>query len=252
MSGSADQGHAAKPLRRKAYGHIMHLPGSRMGPGDHRCEEGQAIICTERLRNTHDQGFDEVFVQEKVDGSCVAVCKVGGEIIALNRAGHRAWTSPYEQHHFFAVWVQRNWDRFDALLGEGERIVGEWLALAHGTRYELHHEPFVPFDLMVEEGRVPYDTFCTRVLPHGFTIPRLIHQGGPFSVAQMLAVLEPSGHGALDPVEGAVWRVERTDTRPRGRGRHVDFLCKYVRPEKVDGCYLPDVSGRDPIWHWKP
>lgn len=58
----------------------------------------------------------------------------------------------------------------------------------------------------------------------------------------MLARLEPSGHGALDPVEGAVWRVER-----RGGG---DFLAKYVRPDKTDGCYLPEVSGRAAVWIW--
>jgi len=49
---------------------------------------------------------------------------------------------------------------------------------------------------------------------------------------------------ALDPVEGAVWRVER-------RGA-VDFLAKFVRPEKLDGCYLPEVSGAAAIWNWRP
>lgn len=51
-------------------------------------------------------------------------------------------------------------------------------------------------------------------------------------------------HGALDPVEGAVWRVER--------GGSVDFLAKYVRPDKVDGCYLPDIAGCEAVWHWTP
>jgi hypothetical protein len=42
-------------------------------------------------------------------------------------------------------------------------------------------------------------------------------------------------HGALEPIEGVMWRVER-------KGK-VDFLCKYVRPDKQDGIYL---SG-DPV-----
>ena len=44
--------------------------------------------------------------------------------------------------------------------------------------------------------------------------------------------------------EGAVWRVER-------RGGY-DFLAKFVRPSKVDGAYLPELSGEAPIWLWQP
>jgi hypothetical protein len=58
--------------------------------------------------------------------------------------------------------------------------------------------------------------------------------------------LQPThgSHGALDPVEGVVYRVERKDA--------VDFLVKYVRPEKVDGIYLPEVSGKEAVWNWQP
>lgn len=46
----------------KNYGHIAHLPGSRMGPGDHSCELGQARIATLKARDRHDH----VIVQEKL------------------------------------------------------------------------------------------------------------------------------------------------------------------------------------------
>ena len=36
------------------------------------------------------------------------------------------------------------------------------------------------------------------------------------------------------------------------RRRVVDFLVKYVRSEKVDGAYLPEVSGGEPVWNWRP
>lgn len=39
-------------------------------------------------------------------------------------------------------------------------------------------------------------------------------------------------HGAIDEPEGLVYRVER-------EGR-VDFLCKYVRPNKIDGLYMKE------------
>jgi hypothetical protein len=49
-------------------------------------------------------------------------------------------------------------------------------------------------------------------------------------------------HGAVDPVEGVMYRVERNG--------QVDFLAKYVRPEKRDGIYLPEMSGRPSVWNW--
>jgi hypothetical protein len=45
-------------------------------------------------------------------------------------------------------------------------------------------------------------------------------------------------------VEGAVGRVERRGV--------VDFLVKYVRPDKIDGVYLPEISGKQAVWNWHP
>src|SRR5688572_23023298 len=117
-----------KPLGHKAYGSIPHLLGSRLGKGDHHCSPGQAIIACEKARDKHDI----IIVQEKLDGSNVAVAKVEGRVIALTRAGYKALSSNYEQHHLFDKWVNKNYSRFDALLQEGERVCGEWLLMAHG------------------------------------------------------------------------------------------------------------------------
>lgn len=235
-----------KPLGIKAYGHIPHLPNSRMGPSDHQCHDGQARICCQKTRDKHDN----IIVTEKLDGSNCAVCKLDGNIIPLTRTGYVAWTSPYEQHHFFAVWVQRNEDRFSRLLEDGERVIGEWLAQAHGTVYELQHEPFVPFDLMMKQDRETWNIFCQRVWNCDFTTPYLLQEGPALAVEDAIKYMGTYGHhGATEQVEGAVWRVERVDQK---RGLHFDFMCKYVRPDKVDGKYLPDVSGNDPIWHWRP
>ena len=230
---------SAKPLNKRAYGHIAHLPNSRMGPGDHHCHEGQAVICTEKARDWKDV----VIVQEKLDGSNCCVAKLDdGKIVALTRAGYEASTSPYEQHHIFARWVRRFESLFYDILDSGERMCGEWLAQAHGTRYKLPHGPFVPFDILKGDERLNYDQFAPRALHADFRIPRLISYGQPISVKAVLKQLQISGHGAIDPVEGAVWRVER-------EGR-VDFLAKYVRPEKIDGLYLPRISGKEEVWNW--
>lgn len=232
-----------KPLGRKAYGHIPHLPGSRMGPADHMCHEGQARIATERARDKHDR----IIVQEKLDGSCMAVAKIDGKIVALGRAGYAAHTSPFEQHHLFAAWVARNAARFDFILSNGERLVGEWLAQAHGTRYDLTgREPFVPFDIMVGSDRASWQEVLFRTHGADFVTPMVLNDTEhPLSIGEAMAHLGAFGfYGALDPPEGAVWRVER-------RGR-VDFLVKYVRPDKVDGCLLPEVTGESAVWNWRP
>lgn len=226
-----------KPIGKKAYGSIPHLPGSRLGPGDHHCEAGQARIACEKTRDKHDI----VIVQEKLDGSNVAVVKLNGEIIALTRAGYTAISSPHLQHHLFHNWVEREKNRFKWLLNEGERVCGEWLAMAHGTRYNLTHEPFVPFDIMMGNSRFCWAEFERRVREHDFKTPFLLHVGGAFSIESAFPVIAQSGHGAIDLVEGAIWRVERKGT--------VDFLCKYVRPEKEDGKYFTEITGKPPVWN---
>lgn len=193
-----------------------------------------------KARDKHDR----IIVTEKLDGSNVAVAKVNGEIMALGRAGFLASSSPYEQHHFFAAWVDRNRDIFSSLLKNGERVNGEWLALAHGTRYQLPHEPFVAFDMMVGAVRLPWDETANRCREHDIVLPRVLSDGPPFNMDQMLSVLDDSPHGPLDPVEGAVWRVERKGA--------FDFMAKWVRPDKQDGKYLTDITGHEPIWHWRP
>jgi len=230
-----------KPLGRKNYGHIPHLPDSRMGLGDHQCGEGHARIATVKRRDNHD----EVIVQEKLDGANVGVARVDDVLHPIGRAGWPAVSSPWEQHHHFHNWVFANQDRFLAVLQNGERLCGEWLAQAHGTRYALPHEPFVAFDLMIGERRLPYGEFCQRIQAGAFIRPHLVSRGPAVPVEWVLLELGKYGfHGALDPVEGAVWRVQRKG--------EVDFLVKYVRPDKVDGFYLPEQTGQDAVWNWRP
>ncbi|HYC31766.1 MAG TPA: RNA ligase family protein [Gemmatimonadales bacterium] len=224
-----------KPIGRKAYGSIAHLPMSRMGPGDHHCHAGQAVICTEKARDRHDR----IIVQEKLDGSCVAVALRDGVLHPIGRAGWPAISSPHEMHHLFAQWVWANEDRFRAVLREGERVCGEWLAQAHGTIYNLAaHEPFAAFDIMEGDTRMPFDAFRARVRGMLAT-PTLLHDGGPLPVLDAMR-LHDAARWPCDETEGVVYRVERRGV--------VDFLAKYVRPDKVDGKYLKG----EPIWLWRP
>lgn len=229
-----------KPLDRKNYGSIGHLPNSRLGEGDHKVTEGQAKIIWEKCRDYKDT----IVVQEKLDGSNVGICKVNGCIFPLTRAGYIADSSPFEQHHMFHKWVMQRFSLFANLLKEGERVCGEWLALAHGTRYDLtNREPFVAFDLFTKENkRIPYLRFRDYMSAYNITTPHLLSYGLPISHKDILKRLgERGSYGALDPVEGYVCRVEREE--------EVDFLAKFVRPEKKDGIYFKETYGED-VWNW--
>lgn len=240
-----------KPLGTKNYGHIPHLPGSRMGPSDYKCNEGQNRISTEKARDRHDN----IIVQEKLDGSNVGIARIDGKIYSLTRAGYLADTSPFEQHWLFAKWVHKQEDRFLAVLKDGERLCGEWLAQAHGTRYNLSHEPFVAFDIMQGKQRTTLAEVTERIKDYGFIQPRLLHTGNPFTIEQAIEAIQVSGHGAIDPVEGAIWRVERNMLVSPGKSHErvwkVDFLVKYVRPNKQDGIYLPELTGKEAVWNWR-
>jgi hypothetical protein len=114
-----------------------------------------------------------------------------------------------------------------------------FVANGFGSHNCLPHEPFVPFDL-IHNGwdRALTAEFYQRIaaVDPPFHGPRLLHRGAPLSLEEALARLDApieSGqphHGAVDAPEGVVYRVER--------GGQVDFLAKFVRPEKVDGRYL--------------
>ena len=234
--------HPPKPLGRKAYGSIPHLPGSRLGPGEHHIHAGQLRICTEKTRDRHDR----ITVTEKLDGANMAVANIEGRIVTIGRAGYEADTSPREHIRMFEPWVRQQEKRFLNALQPGEVLHGEWMAMAHGTIYNLPHEPFVIFDLTQDGKRVNWTELTTRCNLHHFTTPRLISDGDAISLEAVIPELKSSGHGVVPPdtVEGAVWRVERRDK--------FDFLAKWLRPDKEDGKYIPEISERPTVWLWHP
>lgn len=227
-----------KPLGRPAYGSIPHILKSRLGPGDHTIDPGQSMMCTDQPK----KGWT-IWVQTKYDGTCVsAACLESGEIVALGRAGYPARSSGYEMHHLWADWVEANDERFRIILKPGERAVGEWLAQAHGTKYELgYREPFVLFDIMTEAERMTYANMMLRnryvfMMPDTFI--------GPAEPTWAMAQLDH--YGAEEP-EGIMYRAEQATKN----GPKVQFLAKWVQPNKVDGKYLEN-SGHEPVWNWRP
>ena len=231
------------PLIRKNYGSIPHLPGSRIGEGDHHISESQAKVLIDKPRDYKDL----VIVQEKLDGANVGIYRdLDGRLIGLTRGGNIARSSPMEQFQLFQDWIDKNsfWFNFICV---GERLIGEWIAMAHGTKYKTSC-PFIAFDMMIEDKRMTYLDFRDRVSGR-VPIAPLLHIGQPISIKKIEKILdkkigETYGYaGALEPVEGAVWRVER-------EGK-VDFLAKFVRHCKEDGKYFNEDHTKL-VWNWRP
>jgi hypothetical protein len=250
-----------KPLRIKAYGTIAHLSTSKLGPGDHTITEGQERIATSTVRDRHDR----IIVQEKLDGSNTSVAHLpDGEIVALTRSGVRATKTRYPTHHAFASWVRRREAIFREVLQPGERLVGEWLAMAHGTRYDLRgRSPWPVFDLFTAKNkRIVWDELVARTGPYRDQItlvpvlvtsaydPETMPKSGftkliGVPLDRALAELGEYGrYGAIDPVEGVVYRIERLGT--------VDTLVKHVRSDFQTGRYMPSETGGDPVWLYGP
>ena len=244
-----------KPLGHKAYGSIAHLPDSRMSRGDKGLNEGQVRILLAQPRKG-----DVIYVTEKMDGANTAVVKLDGQIMPLVRTGYDARTNDQEQFKMFAAYVEKHEAVFDALLGEGERVCGEWLAMAHGIRYVDVRTPFVAFDLMKGQRRVPYATFYERLKGHTAVVypaPLVAawpgddceHDGYfplrlpmPHQPTELLWFVRDGAFGAIGGVEGLVYRVERNG--------QFDFAGKFVRSDFEPGAYFPEMTGEEPLWNW--
>ena len=63
-----------------------------------------------------------------------------------------------------------------------------------------------------------------------------------------------SGPGDYDrpnlDAEGVVYRVEYASAG--SYNYQFEFAAKYVRHDKIDGQYLPEISGKPPVWNYPP
>lgn len=231
---------AVKPLGRKAYGSIPHINGSLRTDKDSMAHISVQNMLTKKVKNVGDR----VIVREKVDGSCVGVAKLDNQLVPLIRAGYTANTSPFKMHQMFHIWVYENYERFDKLLQDGERVCGEWLLQAHGIKYRLPHEPFVVFDLFRDNKRIVNSEFEQRCGEAGMVMSTKV-ASAPITPEEALKILGKGGHGSVDAPEGVVYRYETANNV-------VTYLAKYVRPDFVPGKYLPELNGGEPVWNELP
>lgn len=130
------------------------------------------------------------------------------------------------------------------LLENGERITGEWLAQAHGLKYNIEVEPIVFFDhFNAENQRSKFDYLGELAIMYGLQLPRMLHRGKAIKTDDLLPNLnlKTDGIWATENPEGMVYRVER-------KGK-VDFLAKWVRSDFEAGKYIIGKEESELIWN---
>ena len=87
--------------------------------------------------------------------------------------------------------------------------------------------------MMVDDERLHYPYLLDKIDGTELVPPKELHRGLPCTIEKAMKSLGEHGHhGAIDPAEGAVWRIERDNKTL--------FLAKYVRANKIDGKYFGD------------
>ena len=229
-----------KVLTTKAYDRIGHLPGSKTSKADRYMHPKESA----RLTKLNDPE-SEIIVQEKLDGSCVAVHRRGRDILAIGREGDLTIGSKNKSRRMWADWVKEHKEVFREILRDGERLCGEWLAMAHATKYKDLANPFYAFDLY-SASNIPmsYDVLQERLVGTGIPTPALLHRGAAISVEEALELLNAKSMPTEDILEGVIWRMEQNGRRK--------LIAKYVQHNFEPGKYLEEISGKPTVWHWQP
>ena len=55
-----------------------------------------------------------------------------------------------------------------------------------------------------------------------------------------------------EKLDGSNVERDKATGKKGEKKRVVDFLVKYVRPDKEDGIYLPEISGEKSVFNWTP
>lgn len=228
-----------KLITGRNYGSIPHLSDSKLGEHDKYIHPGQERIIRSGGRDKHD----EVIVSIKLDGTNVGVLKTKGKLVTLQRKGYDCQSSPYRQHHEFDAWVQREFEQFDRLLRDGERIVGEWLWQASGIQYRVQAPSFLAFDLFVPAdagvNRLNWSDLQARLTTANVSFGLPAFRRYRRKETPVTALADMPNFPQVVPLsakahEGLVYRVER-------KGKF-DFMAKWVRSDYTPGAFLPGIG----------
>lgn len=190
--------------------------------------EGEEYLSLEdSLRLTDSKLTDDevVIVSEKLDGQNFTI-KRG------YRRGSFEISACATAPELFQLFLANNAarDRLSSIVGPFESADICWLATARSTRYQIKHEfPVVITNLYDKTGKnLPFDEMFDRCLAVDVPTPYRKYFWETLARTPSKTLREIKvygGHGALDEINGVVYRLENK------RSRNVILEGQWIRPE---------------------
>lgn len=181
--------------------------------------------------NAFLRGKKDLIIEEKLDGSQMAIGWKGGQPYIQGKNSHIPSTDKRPQYGGVWDWAWSHLDSLEQL--QGVLIYGEWVRIRHHIEYDSLPSWFMPFDVFMTKQKrfLPYDKKIAALEKIGLPSPRLLYRGKVnLDLIHDVAVEKKSAFGN-ENMEGVVIKDYKEQT-----------FIKFVTREFVDG--IEDVG------HW--
>lgn len=206
------------------FGRIGHLFGSRMTDAKDELvsKEDQEKFTKKKIHPT-----DRIIITEKLDGMNAGVVKKDGKLYPINRKGYDSrsmgimYSGLKPLGDGWANWVLDNYDIYNDILKEGERLVFENCIMTHTLRYKFTSQPvFLLAKYSGDNKRIDYNSLCLLAREYKLTMPPLLNIGNAIDPKEIIRQYPNGLSGSRDGIEGIVYYYECN-------GRHVQCV-KFV------------------------
>lgn len=221
------------------FGRIKHLPHKPNTDRDDLVATVEEALAIFGLRG--DVRGPSVLVEEKVDGSQVAI-NYSGDVPIVRNKNHvlvkgygRKHTPAKAQYAPLWNWAyerQREFAELARVLDEPPSIYGEWLYAEHTLKYDLAPADFIAYEIFLPSRKTFMHPAVARVAleKSGFFVPEFLvwplctTKAAGYEALEALT-LQPSRWSTRDKREGVMVKVYDvvTDTITRFKMRRADF-----------------------------
>lgn len=201
--------HPGKLTEGKNFGHIQHLPGSKMIDDQDKLLSAEACV---KFIECKRKPTDNVIITEKIDGMNAGVVKKNGVLYPINRKGYdvRSMKNGLEElGQTWAKWVDEHYNVLDLILEEGERLVFENAIMTHTLRYKFTGDPvFLLAKYTVDNKKVSHAELMDIASKYNLRMPPVLCKG--IAVDPRIVIKQyPKGLvGSKDGIEGVVYNYE--------------------------------------------
>lgn len=221
----------------KNFGHISHLTGSKMiNNSDTLLSEEAQRKFTECKRHKNDL----VIIKEKIDGMNAGVAKKNGLLYPVNKKGYdvRMVTSEYKESELlfleWAEWVDDNYELYDSILKDDERLAFENCMRMHTLYYKFKCKPvFLLAKYDANNTRINHESLTNLSNKYDIQVPPVLNIGVAVPPEIIIKQFPKGVLGVRDKIEGIVYNYEH-------EGIH-ESCAKYVSHEMM-GTVQPNLK----------